>query len=259
MIKILKKINHLLNIFGLNLKKLISLIYLPKFIIDYVKFISISKKFVSINPVLTDFFENAGNAKGHYFHQDLLVSQFIFKDNPINHLDIASRIDGFVAHVAAFRKIEVSDIRNLNNKIDNIQFTQIDFMSNFSNIKKYQSISCLHAIEHFGLGRYNDQIDVNGHLKGFLNITNLLEESGKLYISFPISNYPRTEFNAHRVFHPNDIFNWNGCEKLKLLRFDYVNDEGDLIKNTNTNEVNNMNYACGIYTFIKIENNEKKF
>jgi hypothetical protein len=26
------------------------------------------------------------------------------------------------------------------------------------------SISSLHAIEHFGLGRYGDTIDVNGHL-----------------------------------------------------------------------------------------------
>jgi len=249
----MKIIKSIFSFFGIDLKRFLSLIYIFKFLKDYVNFSLKNKKFHNFHPILTDFYDNAGTAKGHYFHQDLLVSQFIFKDKPLDHLDVASRIDGFVAHVAAFRKIEVSDIRNLNNKIDNIQFTQIDFMSSFSNIKKYQSISCLHAIEHFGLGRYNDQIDVNGHLKGFLNITNLLEESGKLYISFPISNYPRTEFNAHRVFHPNDIFNWNGCEKLKLLRFDYVNDEGDLIKNTNTNEVNNMNYACGIYTFIKIE------
>ena len=248
----LKKINNLLNLFGLNSKKLLALIYLPKFLIGYLRFITYSKKLVKLSPVLTDFFDTAGNAKGHYFHQDLLVSQFIFKDMPLDHLDIASRIDGFVAHVASFRKIEVSDIRNLDNKIDNIEFTQIDFMSNISPVKKYQSISCLHAIEHFGLGRYNDQIDKDGHLKGFLNIVKLLENNGKLYISFPITNFPRIEFNSHRVFHPNHIFNWNGCEKLKLLRFDYVNDEGDLIKNSNTNEIKNINYGCGIYTFIKI-------
>ena len=33
------------------------------------------------------------------------------------------------------------------------------------------SISCLHALEHFGLGRYNDPLDPNGHLKGFNNIS----------------------------------------------------------------------------------------
>ena len=30
----------------------------------------------------------------------------IFGENPPRHIDIGSRVDGFVAHVAAFRKIE---------------------------------------------------------------------------------------------------------------------------------------------------------
>ena len=252
MIKILKKINHLINIFGLDLKKIFSLIYIPRYILEYIKFSIATGKLVKINPILTDFYDMAGNAKGHYFYQDLLVSQFIFKDNPLNHLDIASRIDGFVAHVASFRKIEISDIRNLESKIENIHFTQIDFTSNLLNAKKYQSISCLHAIEHFGLGRYNDKIDIMGHLKGFFNIIELLEQNGKLYISFPISNYPRIEFNAHRIFHPNDIFEWDGCKKLKLSRFDYIDDSGELNKNSNTNHVKDTKYGCGIYTFVKI-------
>ena len=48
------------------------------------------------------------------------------------------------------------------------------------------SISCLHALEHFGLGRYNDPLDPNGHLKGFNNMVKMLKRGGKLYISFPI-------------------------------------------------------------------------
>jgi hypothetical protein len=28
------------------------------------------------------------------------------------------------------------------------------------------SLSCLHALEHFGLGRYGDPIDPRGHEKG---------------------------------------------------------------------------------------------
>jgi hypothetical protein len=37
---------------------------------------------------------------------------YIHKLNPVRHIDIGSRIDGFVANVAAFRKIEVLDVRN---------------------------------------------------------------------------------------------------------------------------------------------------
>lgn len=35
----------------------------------------------------------------------------IFDSSPQRHLDVGSRIDGFVAHVASFREIEVIDIR----------------------------------------------------------------------------------------------------------------------------------------------------
>ena len=79
--------------------------------------------------ILFDYSDNAGNYKGHYFHQDLLVANFIYEQNPKRHIDIGSRVDGFVAHVASFRKIEVIDVRSLTkSKHKNIQFRQMDFM-----------------------------------------------------------------------------------------------------------------------------------
>ena len=61
------------------------------------------------------------------------------------------------------------------------------------------SISCLHALEHFGLGRYGDPIDPDGHLKGIKNISKMLVGEGKFYLSVPIGPQ-RIEFNGHRVF-----------------------------------------------------------
>jgi hypothetical protein len=63
--------------------------------------------------ILEDFADNAGVAKGHYFHQDLLVAKYIFEAKPERHIDVGSRVDGFVAHVASFREIEVLDVRPL--------------------------------------------------------------------------------------------------------------------------------------------------
>lgn len=57
-------------------------------------------------PCLEDRYQESGNATGHYFHQDLLVANRIFVNNPIRHVDIGSRIDGLVAHVASFREIK---------------------------------------------------------------------------------------------------------------------------------------------------------
>ena len=56
-------------------------------------------------PCLRDRYEAGGVASGHYFHQDLLVAQWLNAANPQRHIDVGSRVDGFVAHVAAFREI----------------------------------------------------------------------------------------------------------------------------------------------------------
>src|ERR1700712_792104 len=70
-----------------------------------------------IYPCLGQKSEESGTASGHYFHQDLLVARRIFERRPERHVDVGSRIDGFVAHVASFRSIEVFDIRPLNKPI----------------------------------------------------------------------------------------------------------------------------------------------
>lgn len=202
--------------------------------------------------ILSEYESEAGSTRGHYFHQDLLVANFIHKANPRRHVDIGSRIDGFVAHVASFRKIYVYDVRKLDCTHVNIQFVQCDFMN--SNIQtKTDSLSCLHAIEHFGLGRYGDPLDPNGHLKGISNLIDLLEPLGKLYISFPIGSEDQVHFNAHRVFHPKSILAHPSIsENMTLERFDFVNDEGELIENTDVETaVGVVKFGCGIYTFSR--------
>lgn len=207
------------------------------------------------SPILTDFDAQAGDAAGHYFHQDLLVASLISQSQPKRHIDIGSRIDGFVAHVASFREIEVVDIRELNlTAHQNIKFLRADLMNkNEIPNEVTDSLSCLHAIEHFGLGRYGDEIDPLGHHRGFENIVRMLTTGGRLYISFPIGIQNAVHFNAHRVFHPLDIFNWPSADLLILERFDCVDDAGNLHLNFKLNEyIPQLNYGCGIYTLRRI-------
>ncbi|MDV7199733.1 DUF268 domain-containing protein [Roseovarius sp. 10] len=203
---------------------------------------------------MTDFNSSAGVMKGHYFHQDLLVASLIFADNPTRHIDIGSRVDGFVAHVASFRPIEILDIRDLPSSVhENIIFTQADLTQNID-LGVVDSISCLHALEHFGLGRYGDMIDPEGHLKGLRNLVDALSPRGKLYVSFPISNSPRVEFNAHRVFTPDWILGRpEVTDNLDMVRFDFVDDKGDLHTNKKPCDAisSELKYGCGIYTFEK--------
>lgn len=236
---------------GINPFRAVDLKNVPRYLRDRKEYERQGGKIDVTFPVLVDYTESSGSASGHYFHQDLLVSQFVFARNPEKHADIASRIDGFVAHVAAFRSIDVLDIRPLTvNAHPNINFVQADLMSELVDLKgAYDSVSCLHALEHFGLGRYSDPISVNGHLDGFRSIASLVKPGGTLYISFPVGRR-RVEFNAHRVFDPSDVLTWMGDE-FSLTRFDYVNDTGDLFKERDISEAANLNYGCGIYTLTK--------
>ena len=242
----------------MKLKKLLKnyIRYYPKYLSQKFKFKKLGGNITHNYMILDDYKASAGSASGHYFHQDLLVASFIKKNNPIKHIDIGSRIDGFVAHVASFREIDIMDIRNLEiSEHKNINFIQKDMMDKNSleeNIT--DSISCLHAIEHFGLGRYGDKIDINGHINGFNNIIKMLKSGGKLYISFPIGKRNEIHFNAHRVFHHNDIFNWNeSLDNIILERFDFVDDRGKLNLNKNLNtDCKEIKFGCGIYTFQKV-------
>ena len=231
---------------------------IPRYINEYNSFEKLGGKITNAYPILNDYNAPAGTMKGGYFHHDLLVASFIYKTSPIKHVDVGSRFDGFVAHVASFREIEVMDLRDLDDsEHKNISFLKMDLMVK-ENIPENitDSISSLNAIEHFGLGRYGDTIDPDGHIKGFNNILRMLKPEGILYIAFPIGKENQVFFNAHRVFHPLDIFNWaDDKNSIELVRFDYVDDDGNLHQNIDLNtEANNLNlnFGFGIYSFRKV-------
>jgi Caenorhabditis protein of unknown function, DUF268 len=208
-------------------------------------------------PCLGDRFATSGDAKGHYFHQDLLVASRIFKNNPTQHIDVGSRVDGFVAHVASYRRISVVDIRPLTNRIRNIDFLQADLMSELprSLVASCDSLSCLHALEHFGLGRYGDTVQWNGYSVGFDNLIAMIKPGGKFYFSVPIGPQ-RIEFNAHRVFAIEFLLKMF-FGRLQLDEFSYVDDRGDLHESIELDEHTiagncGCSLGCGIFELTKL-------
>lgn len=80
---------------------------LPAYARDLRRFRSAYTGSLAWKPCLHDRFEEGGITKSEYFWQDLLVARWINQAAPRKHVDVGSRVDGFVAHVASFREIEV--------------------------------------------------------------------------------------------------------------------------------------------------------
>ena len=259
--KILIKVLSILAFFGFNPVTLFKNVSgLRYYIKTLLKLLEQRRSFtrsdhVLFCPILGDRFSEAGNINGHYFIQDLYIAQRIYSANPLQHLDIGSRIDGFVAHIATFREIHIVDIRPQSNEIKNVIYRQLDIMNvENSNLEHYDSVSCLHALEHFGLGRYNDPIDYLGYEKAIVNISKILTPKGKFYLSVPIGK-PRIEFNAHRVFSVKSLISILN-KYFRLERFSYIDDKSTFYENVflTSQDINSkfeFNFGCGIFEMTK--------
>lgn len=232
---------------------------LPRYVRDLLRFRAGFKGRMELVPCLHDWYEEGGTTKNEYFWQDLLVARKIFEVKPERHVDIGSRVDGFVAHVASFREIEVFDVRPITTQIPGVTFKQADLMKPVTEMAGYcDSLSCLHALEHFGLGRYGDPLDPAGFECGLINMSALLRKGGVFYLSVPIG-IDRVEFNANRVFDPRIIINLAaGCTlrlmALTVIRSDFICEDYPLDEQKLA-ELASHRYALGIFIFEKENEN----
>lgn len=241
---------------GIDLIKMVgSMRGVARYTRDFLKFRERYAGHVEFVPCLHDWYEEGGATKSEYFWQDLLVARKIFTARPQKHVDIGSRVDGFVAHVASFREIEVLDIRPITANIPGITFKQVDMMNSATITSNYcDSLSCLHALEHFGLGRYGDPIDPKGYESGIRNMASTLCVGGLLYLSVPVGT-ERVEFNAQHVFDPKTIVDIAESNQLFLQEFVLFTHDGGLVELDVIHETirfgGTIRYGLGIFTFVK--------
>jgi len=197
-------------------------------------------------PRLADRYEQAGQAEGHYFHQDIWAARRIHEAEPPLHVDVGSRLDGFVAHLLAFRSVLAVDIRPLSTSQPGLQFIQADVCSLPFGDRELPSVSCLHAMEHVGLGRYGDDVDPVGCFTGMRELQRVLAPGGRLYFSVPVGR-ERVEFDAHRVLAPATVT--ASFPELRLVEFAAVDDDGRYREGVRPSDFADANYACGLFLF----------
>jgi hypothetical protein len=200
-------------------------------------------------PILTDRTDESGAARGHYFHQDLWAARKVHAMRPSEHFDIGSRIDGFIASLVVFQSVTVIDVRPLPVEIENLRFVQADATDlRFLADRSVASISSLHAVEHFGLGRYGDPIDPGAWRTAIGELVRVSAPGGRVYFSTPIGR-ERLLFNAHRVFAPETVL--SAFSGLELVSFAAVNDAGDYVHDPDPSDFRTADYSCGLFEFTR--------
>ena len=237
-----------------------AVVALPRFVRDWLRFRSAYGSRVSLMPCLHDWYSRGDATHSEYFWQDLLVARWVFAANPRRHVDVGSRIDGFVAHLASFREVEMLDVRPVSRPVPGVTFKRADLMQRVAPAPRGEaycdSLSCLHALEHFGLGRYGDPLDPIGYERGIANMAGLLERGGRFYLSTPIGR-ERVEFNANRVFDPRTIIRCAQSNGLRLDQLTVVGADGLLaeaaLSEQHLQQLAQDHYNLGIFIFTKTD------
>jgi SAM-dependent methyltransferase len=110
------------------------------------------------------------------------------------------------------------------------------------------SLSCLHVIEHVGLGRYGDPINPAGSQLAAGELQRVLQPGGRLFLSVPVGS-ERVCFNAHRVFAPSTVQSF--LPELRLESFSLVDDTGRFTEQVPLQAAVGLDYGCGLFEFVK--------
>jgi Caenorhabditis protein of unknown function, DUF268 len=229
-------------------RRVVSLRYLPRYVVDWLAFRrqagSWPVKAADSYPCLADRLP-ATPFDPHYFYQGNWLARRLADAKPRQHVDIGSSvltIGVLSAHVPTiFVDYRPLVVRQTGLNCIAADINRLPFAD-----RTVASLSCLHVIEHIGLGRYGDPINADGARLAADELQRLIGPGGTLYLSTPIGR-ERVCFNAHRVFAPATILSL--FAQLKLAQFSYVSDDGTLHQDAAPAQVPQLEYGCGFFEF----------
>ncbi len=218
---------------------------------DYYSFKAKNDKRFSISPL--DFYprlgENTPNTAfdAHYVYHTSWAARKVKEINPARHTDISSSLY-FCGLVSAFVPVDFYDYRPAELNLSGLNSAAADLTKLSFADNSIPSLSCMHTIEHVGLGRYGDPIDPRGDLTAINELKRVVAVGGSILFVVPVG-VPRIEYNAHRIYSFEMIKEY--FSGLKLQEFSLIDDYGKYITNADPALVKEQKYACGCFWFIK--------
>jgi SAM-dependent methyltransferase len=186
----------------------------------------------------------------HYIYHIAWAMRKVREIAPAKHVDISSSLY-FCSNLSAFIPVEFFDYRPPVLELPNLTCGKADLMKLDFPDDSISSLSCMHTIEHIGLGRYGDAIDPEGDRKALRELARVTAKGGNLLIVVPVGR-PSIEFNAHRIYSIELIR--NELPEFELIEFTLIpRDEADggLLVNADSERVTRETYGCGCFHFVK--------
>jgi SAM-dependent methyltransferase len=176
-----------------------------------------------------------------YLYQAAWAARRIRDGGADRHVDIGSDIR-FVSMLTAITDVVFVDIRPAWLDLQGYSCLPGSLLALPFESGSVPSLSCLHVIEHVGLGRYGDPLDPTGPEKAGQEIMRVLAPGGTALVSAPIGRQ-RIQFNAQRVFAIDEfaaLFPGLSVEELSI-----VDATGRLIENVAPDRVDLCERASG--------------
>jgi hypothetical protein len=183
----------------------------------------------------------------HYIYHPAWATRVVKKINPATHVDISSTLH-FCSTLSAFVPVDFYDYRPAKLVLPGLSCGSADLTRLFFESNSLESVSCMHTIEHVGLGRYGDPLDPGGDLKAIRELQRVTRVNGDLLLVTPVGR-PKVQFNGQRIYSfelVNDLFG-----KFELKDFSLVTDTGDFIENADPALVRDQKYGCGCFWYHK--------
>jgi SAM-dependent methyltransferase len=183
----------------------------------------------------------------HYLYQQIWVFNNVNKIKPKDHYDVSSTYQ-MSCYLAGITKAHFIDLRPIQADIENLDLLEGDIENLPFKDNTLESVSCLHVIEHIGLGRYGDKLDINGPEIACKELGRVVKPGGLLYVSTPIGR-ERICFNAHHVWNPFTILEY--FKDFELVEFNMVDDNGNLHRDIKVKSFKNNEYSLGMFMLRK--------
>ncbi|MDH5719757.1 MAG: DUF268 domain-containing protein [Spirochaetia bacterium] len=192
----------------------------------------------------------------HYIYHPAWAARALKKINPTKHIDISSTLH-FCSIVSSFIPVEFYDYRPAQLKLSDLTSKHADLLKLPFKDNSVKSLSCMHTVEHVGLGRYGDKIDYDGDLKAIEELKRVLAQNGDLLFVVPLGK-PKLVFNAHRIYSYDQIINYfNGFSLKEFALIPDFSNGGGIIKNASKKLVDNQKWGCGCFWFRKEKPNKR--